>query len=465
MIGAVWRSVVRRKAIVSLILAGAVMAGASTQAAANAKYSAIVIDANTGKTLYSDSADAGRYPASLTKMMTLYMLFDAMASGKVAKTTRIPISAKAAAEAPSKLGLKAGSSITAEQAILALVTKSANDVATAVGEFLGGSEVRFGEMMTRKARSLGMRGTTFRNAHGLPNPAQRTTARDMAILGVALREHHPRYYGYFATRSFVFNGKRIGSHNRVMQRMNTVDGIKTGYIRASGFNLVSSATEGGRKIVAVVMGGKTARSRDDHMVELIRTYLPKASSRGGGALVARGKIEPVAASVATSAAAAVAVAADNEIKLPKSGIPTPDDRPTDSIPAMALAAPAVQPLPVPAPATRTQVAAVRPSADVAPALEETGEGDLDMASTSSISGWVVQVASTGSETEARGVLASVSSRAGRVLANTMPFTEKFEKDGTLFYRARFGGFATKNAAWNACTALKKQKVACYAVQQ
>ncbi|MBX3531003.1 MAG: D-alanyl-D-alanine carboxypeptidase [Rhizobiaceae bacterium] len=448
-IRAVRRSLLRP--LVSAVIAGAVVLGASAGASANAKYAAIVVDANTGKTLFSSAADSARYPASLTKMMTIYMLFDAMAAGKVNKSTRIPISAKASAEPPTKMGLKPGASISVDDAIKALVTKSANDVATAVGEFLGGSEQRFAQMMTNRARSLGMRNTTFRNAHGLPNPGQKTTARDMATLGLALREHHPRYYGYFATRSFTYGKQRIGTHNRVMTRVKGVDGIKTGYIRASGFNVVTSMQDGKRSIVAVVMGGKSARSRDDHMVALLSEYMGKGSTRDRGPQVARGEIQPmapVAANVASTAAAAIA--------LPKVDVPMPDRRPTDSIAVAALAAPAPAASPFPAPAPRAEQQA---------ALEETGEGDIDLTPTSSIAGWVVQVASAGSEAEARNVLAKVGSQAGPVLAGAMPFTETFDKGGTRFYRARFGGFASKTAARDACAALKKKSVDCYAVQQ
>jgi D-alanyl-D-alanine carboxypeptidase len=458
LIGAFRRTILRQKAFLTMMVASAVVVGLSaTPAAANAKYAAIVIDANSGKVLFADSADAARYPASLTKMMTLYMLFDAMAAGKVSKSTKIPVSAKASAEPPSKLGLRPGASITAEQAIMALVTRSANDVATAVGEFLGGSEQRFGEMMTRRARSLGMRNTTFRNAHGLPNTAQRTTARDMAILGMALREHHPRYYGYFSTRSFVFAGKRIGTHNRVMQRVQGVDGIKTGYIRASGFNLVTSAQDGKRSIVAVVMGGRTARSRDDHMVALLARHMPSATTRDRGPQIARGEVQPmapVAAGVATTAARAIA--------LPET-IAAPDRRPveapTQSI-AVARAGGPVPPAPVGSP-----FPAARPQAEIAYAPEETGEGDIDLAATSSITGWVVQVASAGSEPEARALLSSISGKAGSILAGAMPFTEPFSKDGRQYHRARYAGFNSKDSAWRACDALKRQRIDCYAVQQ
>ncbi len=255
--------------------------------AARSKYSAIVVDANTGKTLFSANAGEPRYPASLTKMMTLYLIFETLAAGKIKKSTQVPFSAHAAAQPPTKLGVKAGGSVSVETIIYSLVTKSANDSAAAIAEYLGGTEDGFARMMTAKARKLGMTGTLFRNASGLPDASQHSTARDLAMLGLALREHFPQYYAYFSTRSFTYGRQRMANHNRLLGRVKGIDGIKTGYTRASGFNLVSSVGDGKRRIVAVVMGGQTGRARDNHMAELIKKYLPKASGRDGGDLIAK----------------------------------------------------------------------------------------------------------------------------------------------------------------------------------
>lgn len=246
-------------------------------AMANSKYAGIVVDAKTGKTLYASSADAYRYPASLTKIMTLYVVFQELEAGRLSLSSRLKVSKYAAGRPPSKLGLKAGKTIKVKDAILALVTKSANDVATVVAENISGSEKKFAERMTRTARSLGMKKTTFRNPHGLPNSGQRTTARDMATLGRAIQEHFPQYYGYFKTRSYKYGGRTYGNHNKLLGRVKGVDGIKTGYIRASGFNLVTSVNRNGRQIVAVVMGGRSGASRNAQMTKLINRYLSKAS--------------------------------------------------------------------------------------------------------------------------------------------------------------------------------------------
>ena len=246
--------------------------------AANNKYAGIVIDAKTGKTLYADRADVLRYPASLTKIMTLYIVFEELQAGRLNLESRLKISKYAANQPPSKIGIRVGHPITVRTAIRALVTKSANDVATAVAENISGSERAFAERMTRTARSIGMKDTTFRNAHGLPNSQQRTTARDMAKLGRAIQERFPKNYEFFSTRTFQFRGRTYNNHNRLLGRVSGVDGIKTGYINASGYNLVTSVKRDQRHIVAVVMGGRTGASRNNHMIDLINRYINKAST-------------------------------------------------------------------------------------------------------------------------------------------------------------------------------------------
>lgn len=268
----------------TLVLLAAFLSACSTQSALESvaplssdKYAAIVVDANTGKVLFDRNSRDLRYPASLTKMMTLYMLFEALETGRVDPAAQLPVTAFAASKPPSRLGLRPGQHIDVQTAILALCVRSANDVATVVAEYLGDSEARFAEMMTAKARQLGMNSTTFRNASGLPDADQRTSARDMAVLSTALRKRFPQHYHYFSNREFSYAGKIIRGHNDLLGRVDGVDGLKTGYIRASGFNLATSAGRGGRRIVAVVMGGETARARNAHMEELIEMYLPKAS--------------------------------------------------------------------------------------------------------------------------------------------------------------------------------------------
>jgi D-alanyl-D-alanine carboxypeptidase len=241
----------------------------AAKAAQTKPYSAIVVDAQTGEVLMARQADSIRHPASLTKMMTLYMLFEAVESGRLRMNDSIQISSHAASMAPSKLGIPPGQSIRVEDAVQAIVTKSANDVATAVAEKLGGSERVFCAKMTRKAHDLGMTRTNFRNASGLPDPQQVTSARDMAKLAIALLRDFPQYYHYFGIRNFEYRGMVMANHNRLLGEYPGLDGIKTGYINASGFNLVASAKQNGRRLVGVVFGGRTWRSRNDNMVQLL----------------------------------------------------------------------------------------------------------------------------------------------------------------------------------------------------
>lgn len=448
----------RIRLFITLLTAAIIVAGMAGQASANERYAAYVLDANTGKVLFSRNSDARRYPASLTKMMTIYLIFEAMEAGRINTQTAVPFSKNAASEPPTKLGVRAGGSITVDTAIRSLVTRSANDVSTAVAEFLGGSEANFAKMMTAKAKQLGMNSTQFRNAHGLPNSQQYTTARDMAILGVALREHFPRRYDYFATRSFAYGKQRISTHNRMFGRIEGVDGIKTGYTRASGFNLVTSVQSNGRSVVAVVMGGKSGRSRDDHMAALLREHLPKASRKDNGPLVASRRLTPGTTAVAAA------------MSLPRTNIPMPAFRPTTTTVEVAAVnayapTPAVNPMPA------------MPSADVpipsAPvptpvALDDRFSGEvaaIDPVHTASTrpSGWAVQIASSPSQNEAFAALVRTGKEASRVLGSANAFVEEFQNKGTVYYRARFG-FASKDQAWSACNALKKQKIDCFAAQ-
>ncbi|MCA3394384.1 MAG: serine hydrolase, partial [Roseomonas sp.] len=235
----------------------------------SARYSAIVMEARTGTILIDAGADEPRYPASLTKMMTLYMLFEALRDGRTQLGSRIVMSEEAASRPPSKLGIPPGGGLTVEQAILALVTKSANDVAAAVGEHIGGSEERFAQMMTMRARSLGMSQTRFRNASGLPDWEQVTTARDMATLGRRLFTDFPNRYHYFGTVHFAWGRAQIRNHNRMLGDYDGADGIKTGFINASGFNIVTSAQRDGVRLVGATFGGSSWVERDRHMGALL----------------------------------------------------------------------------------------------------------------------------------------------------------------------------------------------------
>ncbi len=242
-------------------------------------YAAIVVDDNSGQVLHEENADEPRHPASLTKIMTLYLLFEQVEAGKLKLDTPLPISAFAASQNPTKLNLKANQTIPVEDAIKGLVTKSANDAAVVVAEAIGGTEAEFGVMMTAKARALGMAGTTYVNASGLPADEQITTARDQALLGRAIQDRFPVYYRYFSTPSFHYKGREHHNHNALLGNVEGVDGIKTGYTEASGYNLVASVRRNGKHIVAVVLGGTSNAKRDARMRDLITQTIPAAATQ------------------------------------------------------------------------------------------------------------------------------------------------------------------------------------------
>ncbi|HEV2956015.1 MAG TPA: D-alanyl-D-alanine carboxypeptidase family protein [Xanthobacteraceae bacterium] len=241
-------------------------------------YADIVIDDNSGKVLHETDPDAPRHPASLTKVMTLYLLFGEIEAGRIKLDYDLAVSAKAAAQNPTKLGLRAGSTIKVEDAIKGLVTKSANDAAVVVAEALGGSEEDFARMMTRKARALGMNSTTYVNASGLPAEEQITTARDQALLGRVIRLRFPAYYNYFSLPAFAYRGRFMSNHNSLLRTVDGVDGIKTGYTEASGYNLISSTRRGARRVVGVILGERSNGARDVRMRKLIEECINQAST-------------------------------------------------------------------------------------------------------------------------------------------------------------------------------------------
>lgn len=401
-----------------LAVAGPLIAAQQVTAAAN-NYAAIVVDANTGEVLFSRNANASRYPASLTKMMTLYLIFEDLERGKISLNSRLTVSRNAANQAPSKLGLTAGSTIRVEDAILALVTKSANDVAMVVAENLSASEAAFAQRMTQTARSLGMGSTTFRNPHGLPNSGQVTTATDMALLGRALQDRFPQYFDYFSTSSFTWNGVTYRNHNNLLGEYG-VEGIKTGYTSASGFNLVVSVRRDGRYVVAVVMGGNSSSSRDAHMRDLLDTHVGRAS---------------------TGPRTAPLVVASPSDLIP---VPLPRANPlrADPITTAAISPPATisPPAPIPTP---------------------VAEGDYDP----DLTGWAIQIGAFPTQDAAFERLTEAQMLEGAMLATVAPFTEAIDVGGVPHYRARFVGFGSREVASAACTAFERRGVDCYVPPQ
>jgi len=314
----------------------------ATVASYNPAFSSIIVDANSGGTLQATNADSLRHPASLTKIMTLYMLFERLEGGKIRLDTPMEVSEYASRQAPTKLGLRPGQTIRVEDAIKGLVTRSANDAAVVIAEALAGDEDDFARMMTRKARALGMSKTVYKNASGLPDDTQVTTARDQATLGRAIQDRFPKYYRYFATEAFNYRGRVIRNHNRLLGRVDGVDGIKTGYTRASGFNLVTSMKRGNRYLVGVVLGGRSGGSRDAIMRNLLAEHLDEAATRRTVAAIVERNVG--------EAKVADARASDDDAK----GQTKPDTKPRPAQTVQApgpvqLAATVSEPVPLPAP--------------------------------------------------------------------------------------------------------------------
>ena len=306
------------------------------------KFASIIVDGNSGSVLQSTSPDGLRHPASLTKIMTLYLLFERLESGKMKLDTEMPVSQHAADQDPTKLNLRAGQTIRVEDAIKGLVTRSANDAAVVIAEAIGGDEDDFAAMMTRKARALGMSKTVYRNANGLPNDEQVTTARDQATLGRAIQERFPRYYRYFSTTTFSWRGEQIRNHNHLLGSVEGVDGIKTGYTRASGFNLVTSMRRGNRHLIGVVLGGRSGGSRDAIMRNLLAENLEKGATTHTVAAVTERN--------GTDASTDVADASDTPARpAPQAQVaaaPAPEaaaPRPTSRLAALAAATAAMPP--------------------------------------------------------------------------------------------------------------------------
>ena len=375
-----------------------------------------IMDAKTGKTLASSNADVLNHPASLTKMMTLYMTFDALHRGKLTWNTKIKITKNAASKIPTKFGIRAGRTITVREAVLGMIVLSANDAAAAMGDRLGGTEAKFAKMMTAKAHALGMRRTVFYNASGLPHSRQVTTARDMSTLGIALQRDFPKEYKLFATKSFKFRGRNIRGHNNLMYRYDGMDGIKTGYTNASGFNLVSSVKRSNRHVVGVVLGGRTARSRDAQMARLLDKYVPEAT---------RSRASTLVAATPSGRQKAVLAKVDN--------LPVPRRAPRVDQPIEIAAA---------GDAVIGAIVSAEQPASVAP------RGN-----------WAVQIAATDSERSALALLRKARQRTGNAISGR-DYTEAVQTGGSTLYRARFVDFSDRGDADAACRVLKQKSFAC-----
>lgn len=375
----------------------------------------LVADAETGRILFGDNMYGLRHPASLTKMMTLYITFAALEQGRLSLDDRLPISAHASVQAPSKLGLEEGGSIRVRDAILGLVTQSANDAAVVLAEGIGGNESHFAELMTQQARALGMKRTVYRNASGLHNPDQITTAFDQAILGRALLYHFPKYYRFFSTASFTYNGVNHRNHNHLMERYDGMDGIKTGFVNASGFNLVASAKRNGHRLIGVVFGGRSARLRDNRMAQLLNSGFDRvyAEARSGRTYPAANS-NPIAADMTE---------ADNAVAQGDASDNATDE---DNAPSAAVEPP-------------TKPAAVN---------ENTKNAN-----------WGVQVGSYTSRKQCLSALNSAKKHAGKYLRGAKSQLVSTRSGGQTIYRARLTGLDERKARAT-CTSLSNAGRSC-----
>jgi D-alanyl-D-alanine carboxypeptidase (penicillin-binding protein 5/6) len=382
-------------------------------AASQSKYAAIVVDAKSGEVLYAKRADAPRYPASITKVMTLYLTFEALAAGKIHLDDPVMFSPRAAAQSPTKLGVPAGQTITVSEAMQALAIKSANDVAVAMAEKLGGTESRFAALMTLRAKELGMTNTHFANASGLPNSRQISTARDIAILSRAVMRDYPQYYKLFSQREMTFRGQTLRNHNGLLHRMPGVDGLKTGFTNASGFNLAVSAVRDNRRLIAVVMGGPTTRARDENAESLLLTGFDVIRRRdlGEKITIAQNLFEPepsgrIEGSVEQG---------DQDLNI-----------------VLASATP---------PARTTKIEVIEPkSRKTAPAKAEQ---------------WGVQVGAFRARSDAKEQIDLIGKRFGKQVSGAKAVTDK----AAGRYRSRFVGLSEFEAK-NACKAIKAKGMDC-----
>ena len=462
-----------RRGMMSLALVAAMAATPTTaplvaQTSDNARYAAIVVDAESGEVLFSRYADSQRFPASITKVMTLYLTFEALAEGKARPDDVITVSRHAASQPPSKLGLGAGQTITLDDAMRATAVRSANDMAVAIAEHIGGSESRFAARMTEKARELGMSNTRYYNANGLPDSRQVTTARDLAVLSRAVMRDYPQYYRYFGLHDWAYQGRDYRNTNGLLRGGQGYDGLKTGYTNASGFNLAASSVRDGRRLITIVLGGRTTASRNSHVAELMDTgfELERARARGQsiqyaqaffeqrGFGVGRETEEPIQyASAATEvedddgAVAYTAVVAAQPI--PTTVTPAPSEvRPVAQVQRAELR---------PADLTASLNGAASPPP--APRAPRTAPRAPAREPARAAGGWAVQVGAFREEAVARDWLAEVQRR----FRGQFNAAERTVQNAEGWYRSRFTGM-TEQAAQAACSALSERRVTCMVIR-
>lgn len=439
-------------ALIALALLTAAPSAPVAQAP-NVKYAAIVVDATTGEVLFARHADSRRYPASITKVMTLYLAFEALAEGRVKLDDVLTVSPRAASQPPSKLGLAAGQTITLEDAMKATAIRSANDMAVVIAEHVGGSEARFAAMMTLKARDLGMTDTRYVNANGLPDSRQITTARDLAVLSRAVMRDYPQYYRFFGFHDWTYNGRSYRNTNGLLLNAYGYDGLKTGYTNASGYNLAASAVRDGRRLIAVVLGGRSSATRNAHLGELIDLGFEVERMRAQGQLI------PVAQTVFEQRGYGVDTRMDSGPLQYASATSNDEDQGGSTAVSYASlpAEPPVVERVTPAP---SQVRDVTAALNGAPAAAPATRRSNSRAQPARPAGrWAVQVGAFRDEQVARDWLTEVARRFRTQFADA---GRDIQRAGE-WRRSRFTGL-TEDAAVAACRALAERRVTCMVVR-
>ena len=397
----------------------------------------MVVDGHTGKILYSRQGDKLRFPASLTKIMTLYLLFDYMEAGKFHAGSSLKVSPNASKQQPSKLGLKPGQTIRVRDAIRALVTKSANDVAVTVAENISGSEAKFSKLMTAKARKIGMRRTVFKNASGLPHKQQVTTARDMIIMANRLMFDHPEKYKNFSRKYFKYKGKKYRNHNRLLFDYKGTDGIKTGYTRASGFNLLANVRRGNKHLIAVVFGGKTSKRRNAAMRSILNKSIPRAIAR----LPKKRRPAP-----------------NRKPAVVASSLKFPEKAAASTMPSRVKKKPALQPVTKRAVTKRAVTKrAVTKSAPIT--VASIPADTATKTQNAQFSGFHIQVGAYSRQRDAMERLSSIQETAGDVISGHKPLAMPLLEPRGNLYRARFAGFS-RSLANRTCSQLKRRAITC-----
>lgn len=433
------------------------MAEARVGSVANPKYAALVIDSDTGNVLFARYANDRRHPASLTKMMTLYLTFEALHKGKIKMDTMLPVSQHAASMPQTNLFLRKGDSISVRDAIRALVIRSANDVAAVLAEYLGGSESGFGVKMTQKARQLGMNSTNFRNASGLPDVRQYTSARDLAVLAMALKKHFPQYYSFFSLRDFYFRGRNYHTHNRIIERLPGAEGMKTGYINMSGFNLVTTVSRSGRNLVGVVLGGRTAATRDNHMIQIIeQAYLDLKNTNSNQNYAA---VSPVAPSSVVSSGPKV-------VRGPFGGTvhgrvvrpPAPISKPSIQLASTQSYWTAPVKTQPSAPAMRAAPAVA--SAPAAPVIQQNAAPAVPAVPKI----WGIQVGAYSRQSEAQQAAVNAAQVAqSELIGAKMMITDSSAQTGAPLHRARLANL-DESQARKACEKLISHQQSCFVIK-